>query len=297
MAIGKTFPCDLIPLDSQLEVAMKEKGTLVIIGGAEDKKGPCLILRKFVELAGGKKARLVIMTAATQHPLKVGAAYQEVFKRLGCPQAELFDVPDRQRANEKEALELIRQASGVFFCGGDQLRITSALGGTELEEVLKEGYRTGLVLAGTSAGASVMSSTMISEGDSDDSPKLNTLKMSAGMGFLPEVAVDQHFAQRGRIGRLLTALGQNPSILGLGLDEDTAVLVKDNRLLVWGSQTVTVLDGRRITHSNASSADPGQHLALTEVIVHILPHGYGFDLRARKPILPSDGLKTPIICQ
>lgn len=267
---------------------MKAKGTLVIIGGAEDKEESCLILRKFVELAGGEKAKLVILTAATQYPVEVGTTYQKVFSRLGCTQVELFDVPDRQTANEQRALALIKQATGVFFTGGDQLRITSSLGGTKLLVLLKECYDAGIVLAGTSAGASVMSSTMISEGDSDSSPKLNTLKMSPGMDLLSEVVIDQHFAQRGRIGRLLTAVGQNPAVLGLGLDEDTAVLVNNNKMLVWGSQTVTVLDGKKIAHTNASLADPEQHLALTEVVVHILPHGYGLDLITRNPILPRD---------
>lgn len=265
---------------------MKAKGSLVIIGGAEDKEGPCLILRKFLELAGGEEARIVVLTAATQYPVEVGTEYQKVFRRLGCSQVELFDIPDRQTANEAGALKLIREATGVFFTGGDQLRITSALGGTALLALLKKSYEEGLVIAGTSAGASAMSSTMISEGDSDDSPQLNTLKMSPGMGFLPEVVIDQHFAQRGRIGRLLTAVGQNPSVLGLGLDEDTAVLVKDERMLVWGSQTVTVIDGQSITHTNASLAAPEKHLALTQVTIHILPQGYGLDLLTRRPILP-----------
>lgn len=267
---------------------MTAKGTLVIIGGAEDKEGPCLILRKFVELAGGDEARLVILTAATQYPVEVGTTYQKLFTHLGCAQVALCDVPNRQTANEQRALALIKQATGVFFTGGDQLRITSALGGTELLALLKECYDAGIVIAGTSAGASVMSSTMISEGDSDGSPKLNTLKMSPGMALLPEVVIDQHFAQRGRIGRLLTAVGQNPAVLGLGLDEDTAVLVNNNKMLVWGSQTVTVIDGKRIAHTNASVADPEQHLALTEVVVHILPQGYGLDLLTRKPLLPRE---------
>jgi len=267
---------------------MRNKGTLVIIGGAEDKEGPCSILRKFVELSGGESARLVILTAATKFPIDVGTNYQKVFTRLGCSWAEIFDVPDRQTANEPRALKLIEQATGVFFTGGDQLRITSALGGTELLARLREGYGSGLIIAGTSAGASVMSSTMISEGDSDGSPKLNTLKMSPGMGLLSEVVIDQHFAQRGRIGRLMTAVGQNPAVLGLGLDEDTAVLVKGEQLLVWGSQTVTVLDGKKITHTHASPANPEHDLALTDGIVHILPQGYGFDLVTRQPILPKE---------
>jgi cyanophycinase len=258
-------------------------GTLVIIGGAEDKQGECLILHKFLELAGGAKARLVIITAATECPLEVGAAYKKVFKKLGCKDIEIVDVPNRDTANSESVCEVLRAGSGFFFTGGDQLRISSALGGTVFLKTMQKKFEEGAVIAGTSAGASVMSSTMITEGDSDESPKLNTLKMSPGFGLLPGVVIDQHFAQRGRIGRLLTALGQNPSVLGLGIDEDTAVIAEGQELLVWGNQTVTVLDGSKVTHTNASLQEPDKHLALTGVITHILPHGYSFNLQTRVP--------------
>lgn len=258
-------------------------GKLVIIGGAEDKQGECRILRKFLELAGDAKARLVIITAATECPIEVGATYKKVFKKLGCKDIEIVDVLNRETANSESVCEILREGSGFFFTGGDQLRITSALGGTAFLETLQEKYEEGAVIAGTSAGASVMSSTMITEGDSDKSPKLNTLKMSPGFGLLPGVVIDQHFAQRGRIGRLLTALGQNPSVLGLGIDEDTAVIVEGQELLVWGNQTVTILDGSKVTHTNASLQEPDKYLALTGVITHILPHGYAFNLQTRVP--------------
>lgn len=258
-------------------------GRLVIIGGAEDKKDSCLILRKFLELAGGENSRLVIITAATEYPEEVGSTYKRVFHRLGCTEIEIVDVPDRDTANSDEACKILQAGSGYFFTGGDQLRITSALGGTAFLQTLQEEYQRGVVIAGTSAGASVMSSTMITEGDSDESPKLNTLKMSPGIGLISEVVIDQHFAQRGRIGRLLTAVGQNPSVLGLGIDEDTSVIVNGQELLVWGNQTVTILDGSRVSHTNASSQEPDKHLALTGVITHILPHGYAYDLVLRSP--------------
>lgn len=264
-------------------------GKLVIIGGAEDKKGPCLILQKFVELAGGEESRLVIITAATEYPDEVGNSYKKVFRKLGCKDIEVVDVPDRIAANSEEPSALLRRASGFFFTGGDQLRITSALGGTAFLCTLQEEYEQGAVIAGTSAGASVMSSTMITEGDSDESPKLNTLKMSPGIGLLPGVVIDQHFAQRGRIGRLLTALGQNPSVLGLGIDEDTSVIVQGSELLVWGNQTITLLDGSKVTHTNASLQEPDKHLALTGVIAHILPHGYSYDLVKRIPFMGKEG--------
>jgi cyanophycinase len=258
-------------------------GKLVIIGGAEDKKGSCLILRKFLQLAGGEDSRLVIITAATEYPQEVGSTYKKVFQRLGCRKIEILDVPDRNTANREEPSKILRESSGYFFTGGDQIRITSALGGTVFLKTLEEQYKRGAVIAGTSAGASVMSSTMITEGDSDESPKLNTINMSPGIGLLPGVVIDQHFAQRGRIGRLLTALGQNPSVLGLGIDEDTSVIVNEQGFLVWGNQTVTVLDGGKVSHTNASIHQPDKYLALTGVTVHILPHGYSYDFLQRTP--------------
>lgn len=261
-------------------------GKLVIIGGAEDKEGSCLILRKFLDLAGGEEARVIVLTAATEAPKEVGNLYRKVFTGLGCAKVEVLDVPDRTTANSEKVKQMIACATGVFFTGGDQLRITSVLGGTALLSALEKARHRGLVVAGTSAGASVMSSTMITEGDSDESPKLNTVKMSPGIGLLSGIVIDQHFAQRGRIGRLLTALAQNPAVLGLGIDEDTAVIIDEDELLVWGSQTVTILDGRGVTHTNASLLEPNQYLALTHVTTHILPHGYRFNLSKREPLLP-----------
>ena len=264
-----------------------KRGALVLIGGAEDKKGSCLILRKFIELAGGKRSRIVIFTAAADEPREAGESYREVFTNLGCEKVDILDIPDRRSGDGGRVLCLVETATGVFFTGGDQLRLTSALGGTALLAALREKHERGLIVAGTSAGASVMSSTMITEGDSADSPHLNTLRMSPGFGFVQELVIDQHFAQRGRIGRLLSAIAQNPSILGLGLDEDTAVFIENNILQVWGNQTVTILDGKEITHTNASMQDQQQYLALTRVITHILPHGYGYDLIKRRPLHDS----------
>lgn len=263
----------------------KVEGTLVIIGGAEDKEGRCEILRKFVELAGGEEAKLVIMTAATEQPEVVGEEYRRIFARLGVKKLEILDITSRRQANLQQHQQVIGEATGIFFTGGDQLRITTLLGGTEIYQALHQAYRRGTVIAGTSAGASVMSETMIVEGDSDQAPKKNTVKMAPGMGLIREVVVDQHFAQRGRIGRLLTAVAQNPYILGVGIDEDTAIVVNpEGQFKVYGSQTVTIVDGSRIGHTNVSESSPAEPLALTNVGLHVLPAGYGFDLNRRVPL-------------
>ncbi|PKM81446.1 MAG: cyanophycinase [Firmicutes bacterium HGW-Firmicutes-14] len=262
----------------------KVEGTLLIIGGAEDKDGKCEILKRFIDLAGGEKAYVVVLTTATQEPETAGREYYEIFHGLGAGIVEVLDLDSRKKANHLFTERLMEKATGIFFTGGDQLRITAALGGTTADDALKKAYRRGAVIAGTSAGASVMSNTMIVEGDSSQAPKLNTIKMAPGLGLLKEVVIDQHFAQRGRTGRLLSAVAHNPYILGVGIDEDTAILVyPDARLEIIGSQTVTFLEGRHMAFSNVSEHSPGQALAVGNMILHVLPKGFGFDLNTRKP--------------
>lgn len=261
-------------------------GNLMIIGGAEDKKGDCIILKEFVKLAGGSKSKIIIITVATELPESVGTEYTKIFQRLGAKEIKVLHVQTREEAVRESNLAVIESATGVFFTGGDQLRITSILGGTAIYRELHQLYKKGVIIAGTSAGASAMSDTMIVEGDSDQAPKKNTMKMAPGMGLLEEVTVDQHFAQRGRLGRLLTAIAQNPYILGLGIDEDTAVIVSsDATFTVLGSQTVTVVDGTHITNTNVSELQPNQPLALANVLLHILPGGSKFDLKTRNVLL------------
>lgn len=264
----------------------KIEGKLLIIGGAEDKKDKCIILRKFIELAGESKARIIIMTTATQHPVEVGKEYEELFIKLGAEKACSLPVNNRSDADNAYFVQSMQQATGVFFTGGDQLRITSTLGGTQISEVLTNLYHQGVVIAGTSAGASVMSDTMIVGGKSSETPKKSMISMAPGLGFLKEVLIDQHFAQRGRIGRLLEAVAQNPYILGIGIDEDTAIIVSsDAHFEVIGSQTVTVVDGRFITHTNISELEPQESLALLNVILHVLPASYHFDLQKREAVI------------
>lgn len=264
-------------------------GTLLIIGGAEDKQGECRILKEFIRLAEGRGGGIVIMTAATQYPQKVSAEYIEIFKRLGADQVLSLDISSRRQAQRPSTKEIILSAGGIFFTGGDQLRITGILGGTAADWALHEAYRRGTVLAGTSAGASVMSATMIIGGDNDSPPQQSTISMGPGMGLVRGVVIDQHFAQRGRLGRLVAAVAQQPATLGIGLDEDTAVVINSKgEMRVLGSQAVTIVDCNGCEHTNISEAKPRQPLALTEIRVHILPQGYGFDLQERRPILKDE---------
>jgi cyanophycinase len=223
---------------------------LVIIGGAEDKEGDCTILREFVRRAGGVNARIVVMTVATELPREVGDNYIRVFERLGVEDVRIVDTVEREDATSASYLEAIEKATGVFFTGGNQARITSVLKDTEIDKLLHRRLSEGIVIGGTSAGAAMMPDMMIVEGDSETNPRIEVVDMEPGMAFLPGVVIDQHFAQRGRIGRLLSAVAQQPVVLGFGIDENTAVVVNNNQFEVVGEGAVTVIDVSDITHTS-----------------------------------------------
>ena len=263
-------------------------GPLVIIGGAEDKTGRCTILQEVIALAGGQTARVLVMTVATELPLEVGAEYVRVFEKLGVSDVRTFDVSKREDADVASAIHAIEKATCVFFTGGDQVRITELLGGTKMDTALHIANDQGLVLAGTSAGASMMSSTMIEEGKAETNPRIGIVNMAPGMEFIAGVVIDQHFAQRGRLGRLLSAVAQYPHHLGLGIDEDTAVVVKKSTFRVIGRGAVSVVDASALTYSNLSTVSENGDLALCGVTLSVLPSGYEFDLRERRPIPKTD---------
>ncbi len=269
------------------------KGQLVIIGGAEDKEGDCIILREFVRRAGGTQARIVVMTVATGLPEEVGRTYTGVFERLGVEDVRIVDTAHSEDASDPKALEAIEKATGVFFTGGDQARITSLLKDTELDAAIHRRYAEGIVVGGTSAGAAMMPDVMIVEGDSETNPRLEIVEMGPGMGFLPGVVIDQHFLQRGRLGRLLSAVTQQPVVLGFGIDENTAVVVNNNQFEVIGEGAVTIVDVADLTHTNLGQILKDEDLAICGAKLHILPHGYRFDLKTRKPILEAVAAATP----
>ena len=260
-----------------------QRGPLVIIGGAEDKHEDMSILREFVRLAGGIHARIVVMTVATKLPVEVGADYIDVFERLNVEDVRTFDVSSRAAANRESACKAIEQATGVFFTGGEQIRITELLGGTKVDATLHERHGEGLVLGGTSAGASMMSSTMIVDGTGDTNPKLGIVTMAPGMEFIDGVVIDQHFAQRGRLGRLLAAVAKYPHHLGLGIDENTAVIVNGNELEVIGKGAVVIVDAGALLFSNIDRLQKDDPMALYGVKLHVLPSGYHLLLRERQP--------------
>jgi len=260
----------------------KAKGSLIIIGGAEDKSDKSVILKEVVNAAGGEDSRIVILSTATENPSVVGNEYINVFKRIGVKNVEHLNIDTREEANNDENIKKIENSTCVFFTGGDQLRITSILGGAKVYNSLKEAYLNGVLIVGTSAGASVMSNTMIVDGNNNEPARKCTLKMAPGLGLLEDCIIDQHFDQRGRIGRLLCGVAENPYMLGIGIDEDTAILVPpDGVFRVIGSNAVTVIDGTTIKSSNVSELKPDEILAINNVTLHVLPAGYGYNMKTR----------------
>lgn len=258
------------------------KGYLIIIGGAEDKKGESVILKQAKEMLS-EHDRLSVLTTATENPEEVGKSYKEAFTRLGIKRIEILNINTRDDANSKDICEILETSKCVFFTGGDQLRITSILGGTNCYRQLKKLYYSGGIVMGTSAGASVMSSTMVVEGNDNEPARKCTLKMAPGLGFMENTIIDQHFDQRGRFGRLLCGVAENPDVLGIGIDEDTAIKVyPDGHFEIIGSNSVTVIDGSTIKSSNVSELNQNELLAIVGVTVHTLPQGYGFDLNSRE---------------
>jgi cyanophycinase len=263
------------------------KGDLIIIGGHEDKDGKCVILNEVARRA--HDGRLVVITAATQAPEEVGQDYTRLFKRLGVGHVDVLDVRTRDDATTDANLAKIDEAGVLFFTGGDQLRITSQIGDSPIFRCMRELYYNGATIVGTSAGAAAMPETMLIDGPSDESSAISALAMAPGLGFLPGVVIDSHFAERGRMSRLLGAVAQNPKNLGLGIDEDTAVIVRcAEHFAVLGSGAVYVLDGMEITYSSLSEKHAEGIISIFDVKLHVLGTGDRYDLRSRRPLVTED---------
>ena len=256
-------------------------GTVIVIGGAEDKVRDRLILGRFVALAGGRDARIAVISTASSMGPEAGERYRAIFTELGAESVAPLHAMTRTQANDEHIARQVRDATGVFMTGGNQLRLSSMIGGTRLADAIMTRFQAGSVVAGTSAGASAVSSHMIAFGASGATPKHRMAQIAAGLGLLPGVIVDQHFQQRNRLGRLLSLIAQNPSLLGLGVDEDTAGVVgPDSVMEVIGRGSVTVVDGAA-SETDAWEIRGHRPLMISGVVLHSLPAGYRFDLRRR----------------
>jgi len=256
-------------------------GHLIVIGGAEDKIRDRVILSRFVALAGGSRARIAVIATASSFAEAVAERYRAVFADLGAARVDPVLAQARPAANEPAVVRLVAGATGVFLTGGNQLRLSSTIGGTGLSRAIEDRFRAGAVVGGTSAGASALSTHMIAFGTSGITPKQRMAQISAGLGLLPGVIIDQHFQQRNRLGRLLALVAQNPSLLGIGIDEDTAGVVNPDLVLeVIGRGSITIVDGTA-AETDAWEVAGHRPLMVSNVVMHSLPAGYRFDLRRR----------------
>jgi len=258
------------------------RGWIVPIGGAENKENDRRILRRFVEASGGEDADIVVIpTASKMH--ETGPRYEALFRELGAARVSVMDFDTRRDCHETNRLERLDQATGIFFTGGNQLRLTALLGGTPVAQLIRKRNAAGVTVGGTSAGASILSEHMIAFGDEGASVIAGSVRLAPGLGLTNRFVIDQHFRQRDRLGRLLTALAYNPFAIGIGLDEDTAAFYgPDDRLEVVGSGAITIVDPAGLAHSSMAAASAGEPVTLIGIKLHILVNGDLFDAETRE---------------
>jgi cyanophycinase len=259
----------------------KQRGWIVPIGGAEEKDNAPQILKRFVNLSGGDSADIVVIPTASQQR-STGPRYERIFSELGAARVTALDFDTRRDCEEPGRLERLQQATGVFFTGGNQLRLSTLLGGTPVAKAVRGLNAAGVTVAGTSAGAAFISEHMIAFGSEGSTPVAGSVRLAAGLGLTNRFIIDQHFRQRDRLGRLLTALAYNPFAVGIGLDEDTAAFIApDNTVHVEGSGGITVVDAAEVQFSSMDSVSEGRPVCLLGVKLHILTQGATFNLHTR----------------
>lgn len=262
----------------------RQRGAIMPIGGAEDKTREPRVLKRFVTLCGTKPNIVVIPTASSRKD--IGAEYTRLFTELGAGEVHVLNLIEREQCFDERVIAVLNAADGVFMTGGKQMRLSTTLGGTPVAKVLRRLNADGRPVAGTSAGAAIIPEHMIASGDEGATPHEGMVTLAPGLGFTNKVMVDQHFRQRDRIGRLITALAYNPFAVGLGIDEDTAAIIHgDNMIEVVGSGAVTVVDPSQLTHTSIDEAERGQPVSMINLRVHILVEGGRFDLDRRAAIL------------
>jgi cyanophycinase len=288
------------------------KGKLIAIGGAEDKgsdleKGAIFrnnlnffelgILRRIVEEAGGSDANIEVVTTASTIPYEVGENYLDAFGKIGCTNVHIIHIRNREDAQKPEYIERIQQCNGVMFSGGNQLRLTTIFGGTRFLDIIQERYwKESFVIAGTSAGAMAMSSTMIYEGNATRAHLKGEVKITTGLGFMDGVIFDSHFEKRGRFARLAQAVSANPSCIGIGLGEDTGMLItQGNNMEAIGSGPVIIVDGHDVKHSNLADIPEGNPLSIENLHVHFCAKGNGFKVKERTFVELMGEHTTPVM--
>jgi cyanophycinase len=276
------------------------KGKLISIGGNEDKgteQEPDYIQRnnlnfvnlqilgRFKQELGKEDPHIEIITSASQIPYELSEIYHHAFSKLGCTKAEAMHIKDREDAQKPEFIERIKKADGVLFTGGNQLRLSMIYGGSEILENLKRRYyeEESFIIAGTSAGAMAMSNTMIYQGSSAESLLKGEVKITSGLGFIDNIVIDTHFVTRGRFGRLAQAVASNPRTIGVGLADDTGVIISEgNKLEAIGSGLVIIVDGYEMMHTNVADIREGSPISIENLIVHVMARGNHYHLKERE---------------
>jgi cyanophycinase len=257
------------------------RGWIVPIGGAENKENDRHILERFVRISGGSDADIVVIPTASRMN-ETGPRYEKLFRDIGAPRVTVMDFDTRRDCQEPGRLERLQQASGIFFTGGNQLRLTTLLGGTPVAKLIRMRNAHGVTVGGTSAGASILSEHMIAFGDEGSSVISGSVRLAPGLGLTNRFIIDQHFRQRDRLGRLLTALAYNPFAVGIGLDEDTAAFIgPDQTVEVEGSGGVTIVDASDVSFSSMDTVSEGQPVCMLGLRMHILVAGATFNLHTR----------------
>ena len=265
-----------------------ERGFIIPIGGAEERMRDGAILRRFVAMAGGAQARIAVIPTASRRP-DAGQDYETLFRTMGVAGVRVLRIDQRPQAEDAAVLAAVAEASGVFLTGGDQLRLATTLGGTGVARLLRRRNAAGVPVAGTSAGASFLSEHMIARGQEGSTPRADMVSLAPGLGLTNRFIIDQHFRQRDRLGRLLTALAYNPFAIGIGLDEDTAAFFgPDDRLEVVGSGAITVVDPSGLSHSTMDRVRGHEPVGMIGIRLHILVNGDLFDAETREARAGSD---------
>ena len=272
--------CPATPVNEQ------SRGYVIPIGGAEAKRKDPVILERFVELCGGENARILVIPTASLLD-ETGPVYQELFEGMGA-KAMCIPIEERDDCYQEDTLAVMERATGIFITGGNQLRLSTILGGTPVARSIRRLNAAGVHMAGTSAGAAIISEHMIAGGRSGASPRESGVVLAPGLGLTNRVIIDQHFNRRGRMGRLLAALSFNPFVCGLGIDENTAAFIgPDGNMEVVGHGTVSVVDPSDLRHSSMSYVRKAEAISLIGLKLHILANGAHFNLETRVASLPT----------
>jgi cyanophycinase len=275
-------------LDQQ-SMAISTQYPVMVIGGAEDKVNECSILTAFFRSAGGQAASIGILPCASREPSIVGERYHQIFQGMGVKQVQSLDIRHPQECDEARWIEILNQCTGIFVTGGDQLRLCGLIEGSQFMATVRQRIQQGnLALAGTSAGAAMMGEKMIAGGSSGEPPNRALVELAEGLNILPELLVDQHFHNRNRMARLMSAIAAYPDKLGIGIDEDTcAAFCGDGTFEVLGQGTVTVVDPDRLTHTNYAEVGETMPLRLHNLTIHILSQGDRYHYRKRMVLPPE----------